>query len=61
MSSFEEKYLMSFFPEYEEYRKHTYIMIPFLPNSKSYSLCSTNDWLVFLNNKTEPKTRCGIF
>lgn len=35
MISFEEKYLMSFFPEYEEYRKHTYILIPFLPNSKS--------------------------
>ena len=47
--SFEEKYLMSFFPEYEEYRKHTYIMIPFLPNVKSYYFCLKNDWLILAN------------
>ena len=30
MCRYEEQHLMSFFSEYEEYRKHTYTFIPFL-------------------------------
>lgn len=28
---YEEKYLLSFFPEYEAYRRRTHIFIPFIP------------------------------
>jgi hypothetical protein len=30
ISRYEEKYLLSFFEEYEAYRKRTYTFIPFL-------------------------------
>lgn len=29
---YEEKYLLSFFPEYDSYRKRTHIFIPFIPS-----------------------------
>ena len=54
---------MSFFPEYEEYRKHTHILIPFIPVTKSqWFVCYKSDWLNSITgNIIYLSTSMGLF